>query len=492
MLTQLQIDAFRLQLEGAGISLTSPRAHSALSEYKEGLSAQDCIAKAVKNESATRKMWISDFLDPWCERHGLTREQGLSVAFKDVAYNPANPRKDLVTLKDLFSWGGQQNDFFTHLQAESGVVSKEAAGVDLVAIAGGQPDHGNQVTVGFVREDGDIAVLATLNNVDDHLPRAEFRALAKLIQLSLEDACPDVQIFDRQDAPDYVTPENSVLDSSADLAGEPFVHTDAQCKTLADKFLENLLEDVGAEKYREIRRRNIAQTDVGICHSHDFLDANMTMASAFESVMNCEVDLDNGGHTRLWNDAWNLAINVMVNTASSPAATSSEVDAWFEGSKATDDNGRPLALYRKSFVNESSTPRLHFTDNPDDSVGGMLPAYLKMQNPLDLRTTGRHHPGFNAVYEHLDVSNKKMIVDNMGPSGDAAYCAIARGIVETPQFLEGVNCAGFDGVIFNRSAYAGGPAICNYKVLDDSQVMEVVGLAPLSMKISTGSDSPSP
>lgn len=53
------------------------------------------------------------------QRHGITREQGLSIASNDSDYNPNDPSKMLVTFADLFSWGGQQNDFFSYLSALS-------------------------------------------------------------------------------------------------------------------------------------------------------------------------------------------------------------------------------------------------------------------------------------------------------------------------------------------------------------------------------------
>lgn len=63
-------------------------------------------------------MWITSALDPWAKRHGLTRAQALSIAFDDGAFNPANPQRDQVTLKDLYGWSGQEHGFAAYLMGE--------------------------------------------------------------------------------------------------------------------------------------------------------------------------------------------------------------------------------------------------------------------------------------------------------------------------------------------------------------------------------------
>ena len=74
-----------------------------------------------------RELWISTALDPWCKRHGLTRKQGLSVAFDDSTFDPKNPEKDQVTLGSLFAWSGQQNDFASYLMWGPGAPKPAAA-----------------------------------------------------------------------------------------------------------------------------------------------------------------------------------------------------------------------------------------------------------------------------------------------------------------------------------------------------------------------------
>jgi hypothetical protein len=121
MKTEAQKDAFRALLAAAGLSISSPRANSAMAEFNDEsnlLSQEDLVAIAVKYEAVARQSWIDTALEPWCKRHGITFEQGLSILARDDAYNPKPPHTDLVTFKSLFEWSGQQNDFAEHLLRE--------------------------------------------------------------------------------------------------------------------------------------------------------------------------------------------------------------------------------------------------------------------------------------------------------------------------------------------------------------------------------------
>lgn len=127
MRTQQEIGSFYHLLGQAGLALSNRRAHTAIEKFKAGEEAVSCIQEAQIQESKSRQSWIDTALDPWCKRHGLTRAQGLSVAFDDDSYNPANPSKDQVTLRELFAWGGQQNDFAGYLMREAKATNTQAA-----------------------------------------------------------------------------------------------------------------------------------------------------------------------------------------------------------------------------------------------------------------------------------------------------------------------------------------------------------------------------
>jgi len=64
------------------------------------------------------------------------------------------------------------------------------------------------VSVGMMREDGDFAILATLNNNDSHLSDNDFMALVGEVASTLcRKLVCEVQVIERQDAPDYVSLE---------------------------------------------------------------------------------------------------------------------------------------------------------------------------------------------------------------------------------------------------------------------------------------------
>lgn len=88
---------------------------------------------------------------------------------------------------------------------------------------------------------------------------------------------------------------------------------------IAFRFSAALMLAIGPKTLREVVTRNKNETVSGVCHSHDFVDANECMAEAFIKVMGrgirlpCEVD--EGLHTQADTDAdfalidkaWSLA-----------------------------------------------------------------------------------------------------------------------------------------------------------------------------------------
>jgi hypothetical protein len=72
-------------------------------------------------------------------------------------------------------------------------------------------------------------------------------------------------------------------------------------ETVAKTFSALLLAKLGRETMLDIVARNRSQRDQHICHTHDFCDANMVMAEAFERH---GVDTDS---ISAWNMAWGWA-----------------------------------------------------------------------------------------------------------------------------------------------------------------------------------------
>lgn len=88
---------------------------------------------------------------------------------------------------------------------------------------------------------------------------------------------------------------------------------------LARTFSAHLLAAVGPADLAEAARRNATETDPGTCHSHDFCDANVMMAAAFQELTGVDPGDTNpaldGRHMpgmadevgALWTAAWTLA-----------------------------------------------------------------------------------------------------------------------------------------------------------------------------------------
>jgi hypothetical protein len=64
-------------------------------------------------------------------------------------------------------------------------------------------------TIGYHREDGDFAILATLNNNDGHMGQGAFLGLLEQTRNQIASFMPYTPIvsIERQDAPDYITIE---------------------------------------------------------------------------------------------------------------------------------------------------------------------------------------------------------------------------------------------------------------------------------------------
>lgn len=76
---------------------------------------------------------------------------------------------------------------------------------------------------------------------------------------------------------------------------------------LAREFSEEIKEALTVQQFREVLDRNAAEDNPGVCHTHDFMDANMPMSDAFERVVGHEVDGNNDEDVSLWNAAWDIA-----------------------------------------------------------------------------------------------------------------------------------------------------------------------------------------
>lgn len=60
-------------------------------------------------------------------------------------------------------------------------------------------------SIGIMRDDGDLAILATLNNNDEHMTDTQFDELKTALVLTIANYTDEqITVLERQDAPDYV------------------------------------------------------------------------------------------------------------------------------------------------------------------------------------------------------------------------------------------------------------------------------------------------
>jgi hypothetical protein len=73
---------------------------------------------------------------------------------------------------------------------------------------------------------------------------------------------------------------------------------------LAEKFTELLRATLSPAEFAEMADANANETDAGICHSHDYCDANQIMIDAIQAlgITNKYCALHN-----MWSDAWTYA-----------------------------------------------------------------------------------------------------------------------------------------------------------------------------------------
>jgi hypothetical protein len=69
------------------------------------------------------------------------------------------------------------------------------------------------VSIGFTRDDGDFALFATLNNLDEYFNSHDFKELIHAVASELQAATNrKVEILEREDAPSYVVLDDEDYD----------------------------------------------------------------------------------------------------------------------------------------------------------------------------------------------------------------------------------------------------------------------------------------
>jgi len=90
-------------------------------------------------------------------------------------------------------------------------------------------------------------------------------------------------------------------------------NTSTDERRLADEFTKVLRDWLSEDEFYRMQRLNTVEENPGVCHSHDFCDANMAMEEAFQNLgIPTAFDVGDGeaGHEaacELWNHAWEIA-----------------------------------------------------------------------------------------------------------------------------------------------------------------------------------------
>jgi Protein of unknown function DUF262 len=80
---------------------------------------------------------------------------------------------------------------------------------------------------------------------------------------------------------------------------------------LANRFVELLVQELGASTFQEVVEHNAAETNPSVCHSHDFCDANMVMVVAWHETVGRHFEAESERQTAIWSKAWDLAKELM-------------------------------------------------------------------------------------------------------------------------------------------------------------------------------------
>lgn len=185
----------------------------------------------------------------------------------------------------------------------------------------------------------------------------------------------------------------------------------------------------------------------------DVLEEQARQAARFESdgEESPEGDPDAGDEpaSGWWELEFDLFAPAMADATGLPA-----FNAWFEGSRVVDGQGRPLLVYHGSDAefqvfepgheNGWSQPRqgFYFTDDLEMATefGEPKGYYLALRNPADLRYNDDH---LQRIVEAMDEAERASYL------GRRLYPLACEGKLQTAPFLEAARRAGFDGLILD-------------------------------------------
>lgn len=150
---------------------------------------------------------------------------------------------------------------------------------------------------------------------------------------------------------------------------------------LAREFAKLMRRDLTAAQMKKANALN-AKDSKDVCHTHDFIDANMTMAEAFERVVGHspevhQEDEASRADVALWNSAWDIA----------KAARFFVIDKHFYLSSS--ENVAHLSSENKSYTRCGKVQRARMTKNQIKYATRCAPCELAQNRITVLRTGGR-------------------------------------------------------------------------------------------------------
>jgi len=143
-------------------------------------------------------------------------------------------------------------------------------------------------------------------HVDSHLPDVEHIGMPVTIQLAWEDghiaistevAWDDIK---RKAVNEYENP-NAPCEWWEPVSYNVLTHLIAAC------FRHKIACELSPGVRAIIDLLNEAEEHVGICHSHDYCDANVVMRDAFMMLYR-DIDINDDMHIAVWGGAWTLAM----------------------------------------------------------------------------------------------------------------------------------------------------------------------------------------
>ena len=78
-------------------------------------------------------------------------------------------------------------------------------------------------------------------------------------------------------------------------------------EAIGAEFVTRLRAELSPAHFAEMQNLN-SVVDDGVCHSHDYCDANEVMAAAFAQVVGRAVDTQDDDDRALWSSAWRYAL----------------------------------------------------------------------------------------------------------------------------------------------------------------------------------------